>query len=97
MGMADKEDREDREDKGYMIWEKAEEMAFYIWVVDMILDEWVAVQNYSYHNTLHSIWAYIYPYYNIFHNNLYCMDWVCNNFYNGSCLICSLHYNPGSI
>ena len=97
MDMGDREDRAGMEDKENMIWERAEEMAFYISGVDTILDEWATVQNYNYHNILHSILAYIYRYHNIFHNNLYCIYLVCNTFCNDSCLICSLHYNPGSI
>jgi hypothetical protein len=59
MGMAD---MEDKEDKGRMAWVKAEMVAFYISGVDTFLGESAMVQNYSYHNILHSILAYIYHY-----------------------------------
>jgi len=58
----DRLDTEDKEGKEHMVWVKAEAMAFYISGVDTILDESVMAQNYSYHNILHSILAYIYHY-----------------------------------
>ena len=63
--MGDTEDTEgmlDRVDKVHMVEEKAEEMVFCILVADRVLDEWARVQNYNYHNILHSILVYIYYY-----------------------------------
>jgi hypothetical protein len=56
--MKGKQDKVGKEDKGHMVWAKAEMVAFYISAVDMMLDESVMVQNYNYHNILHSILAY---------------------------------------
>jgi hypothetical protein len=81
-GMAGKQGRVGKVDRVHMVWVKAEERAFYILGVDTMEDEWATAQNCNYHNIPHSILAYIYRYYNIFHNNLYCMDWVCNMIYN---------------
>jgi hypothetical protein len=53
---------QDKADKGHTVWAKEEEMVFYISVVDRVLDEWVKVRNYNYHNSLHSILAYTYHY-----------------------------------
>ena len=61
-GKEDKRGMQDKVDKEHTVVAKAEGMVFYTLVVDMILDEWVRVQNCNYHNILHSILAYIYHY-----------------------------------
>ena len=61
-GMVGKQGRVGKEDRAHMVWENAEERAFYILAEDTMEDEWATAQNCNYHNIPHSILAYIYQY-----------------------------------